>query len=127
LFLDGAITDETSVLDPDTLKYRVASVFAIASFVEMCERWSSMPVGSQLWTTMVCNHSTLDIRGYGRLVYEERELSAKPMFDHLCSMCGCLLSPWTHTAKNPKEVGIAGLACQVHRLLLWPSRAVSHL
>ncbi len=118
------------------VKFKVLSIFATTAWLEMTERWFRMPPASAQWTSMVCNHNTMEIRAFGRLVYDEHELSKKPLVDHLCCMCGQLLNSKTRNAQNPKEIGVPGAPCQERRklcswaamplfLLLWSKKRIA--
>jgi hypothetical protein len=130
-------TTRPSTTNAETLRCHVLNILATAAWVEMTERWHRMPEHANMCLSMVCNHSTLDIRQYGRLVFDEHTLSSTPLVDHICAMCGHLLCSLTRNAHSPREVGCPGLPCQVRKkacnwddlplfLLLWSKRKIAN-
>ena len=102
----------------------------------MTERWNSMPRAGERSLRMVSNMYPFDIRCLARHVADEYMLSATPLVDHVCSMCGQLLGPPTKFNKRSRECGKPGRPCQVRGvdcpwdalplfLLLWSKRTLS--
>lgn len=78
--------------------FRMLTIFAVAAWLEMIERWWDMPSSPERHLKMVCNVTPMDVFTLGQLVDEERDFSALPLTDHVCAMCGRLLNPPTATA-----------------------------
>ena len=88
-------------------------IFALAAWVQMTERWNSMPVNCQRSLPNVSNLYPFDIRCLARHVADEYVLSSTPLVDHLCAMCGQLLGPPTKFNKCSRDGGKPGRPCQV--------------
>ena len=83
-------------------------VFAVAALVQLTEKWFSLPEVAPNAPHMVCNTSAFDTRCMAKLVHEEYLASAKPLVEHLCSQCGCLLAPALGKRVSERDQGKKG-------------------
>ena len=115
--------------------FQILLTFALASWAEQTERWYSMPANPQRHLSMVCNLTPLTIRTMGLMVNHEHGLSSKSLFTHVCAICGRLLYSRSDNSHLPREIGVAGPACQLRGritdffalppfLLLWSKEAL---
>ena len=104
--------EESGVADANAEMFRILLTFALASWVEQTERWYAMPSNPERNLPMVCNMTPLTIRTMGLMVNHEHGVSSRSMFTHVCAICGRLLYSRTDNSHLPREVGVAGLACQ---------------
>ena len=71
-----------------------------------------MPTNPQRHLSMVCNFTPLTIRTMGLMVNHEHGLSSRSLFTHVCAICGRLLYSRSDNSHLPREIGVAGPACQ---------------
>ena len=127
--------EESTVAEANAEMLRILLTFALASWVEQTERWYAMPANPERNLPMVCNMTPLTIRTMGLMVNHEHGVSSRSMFTHVCAICGRLLYSRTDNSHLPREVGVAGLACQLRGrktefyalppfLLLWSKEAL---
>ncbi len=90
------------------------SMFSVASLLELTEQWFSLPVAPAGCPRNVCNMDALEIRSLAKLVHDEREVSARPLVQHVCAACGNLLAPHMPQRKTSNnETGIPAISYQV--------------
>ncbi len=90
------------------------TIFATTSWVESTERWLGLPDPAPGAPRMVSNMDALEVRKLAKLVQDEREVSARPLVQHICAACGGLLGPRMPQRKTSEhETGKPGAAYQV--------------
>ena len=87
-------------------------VFAIAAFVELTEKWHALPHAAPGAPKMVCNMAADEVRTLAKLVDEERAVSAQPLVEHVCAMCGHLLQSRAREGWTEVDIGKPGEAHQ---------------
>ena len=92
---------------------RLLMVLSVTAWLEMVERWHSMPESSSRHLQMVCNLNSLELRCMGKLVQEEHTYSSTPLVDRCCAMCGKMLASSTQFKRNQMWNGKRGAACQI--------------
>ena len=68
-------------------------VFAIAALVQLSVKYYNLPETHGDVPRMVCNMNAFETRSLTKLVHEEYVCSSKPLVEHICAQCGCLLAP----------------------------------
>ena len=127
--------EEQETVDANAVMFQILLTFALASWAEQTERWYSMPANPQRHLSMVCNMTPLTIRTMGLMVNHEHGLSSRSLFNHVCAICGRLLYSRSENSHLPREIGVAGPACQLRGritdffalppfLLLWSKEAL---
>ena len=91
---------------------RLLMVLSVTSWIEMIERWHSMPEPTSQHLPMVCNLNSMELRCMGKLVQEEHAYSSTPLVDRCCAMCGKMLASSTPFKKEQIWNGKRGAACQ---------------
>ena len=61
---------------------------------------------------MVCNMAADEVRALAKLVDEERAVSAQPLVEHVCAMCGHLLQSRAREGWTEVDIGKPGEAHQ---------------
>ena len=90
------------------------TIFAAAAWIESTERWSHLPDPAVDAPQTVSNMDALEVRKLAKLVQDEREVSSRPLVQHLCAACGGLLGPAMLQRKtSAHEMGKPGAAYQV--------------
>ena len=90
------------------------SIFSVTALLELTEQWFSLPSVPAGCPRVVSNADALEIRSLAKLVHDEREVSARPLVQHLCAACGGLLGPKMPQRKTTAaETGKPGAAYQL--------------
>ena len=130
-----SVAKQKEVAQAQNELFEILLVCALAAWLEQTERWYCMPLNPRRNLPMVCNQHAMQTRSMGAHVRHEHKLSWQSMFSHACATCGRLLySPSDHS-HLPRELGVAGAACQRRGqitdwfcmppfLLLWSKKAL---
>ena len=80
-----------SRVSPHLRSQLLLTVFSITSFLELTEKWYSLPCRPEGSPATVSNIDAPEIRRLAKLVQEERAQSSKALCPFLCASCGQLL------------------------------------